>query len=177
MCFRCVMCACLYLCVYIYSYPQLIFFSSYCLHIFQQGPNPFQCWPPFPSILSRGFSKEPSETWLLPSPKAHFQSSFAWDLIPLGYFLTHVAKPLPSHYSSTPALEKFFFGLQGPEHSILSSYWNKRERVGHNLYKNDVTQGYDINWLEPNRSKIEDESTSTKTWVSNAQAPCNTSAS
>ena len=111
--FRCVMCICLYLCVCIDLYPQLIFFS-YCLHIFQQGPSPFQSGPPFPSILSRGFSKEPSEAWLLPSPKAHFQSSFAWDPIPLGYFLTHVAKSLSSHYSLTPALEKFFLWSPKP---------------------------------------------------------------
>ena len=34
--------------------------------------------------------------------------------------------------------------------------------AGHNLEKIDAAQGHDINWLEPNRSKMANKSTSAR---------------
>ena len=48
--------------------------------------------------------------------------------------------------------------------------------AGHNLWKNDIAQGHDINWLEPNGSKMVDKSTSTRPWAS-VHTYYNTSAS
>ena len=56
----------------------------------------------------------------------------------------------------------------------LSGEWDRRG-AGHNLLKNDIAQGHDINWLEPARSKMVDKLSSTKPWAS-VYAHCNTSA-
>ena len=59
--------------------------------------------------------------------------------------------------------------------SVLISHWNRREGIGHRIGKNETAQGYGINWLEPNRSKMADKSTSTRLWAS-VWSHCNTSA-
>ena len=46
------------------------------------------------------------------------------------------------------------------------------KEAGHDLWKNDIAQVHDINWLEPNGSKMADKSTSTRPW-----AHCNISGS
>ena len=48
--------------------------------------------------------------------------------------------------------------------------------AGHNLWKNGIALEHDINWLEPNGSKMADKSTSTRPWAS-VYTHCNTSAS
>jgi len=35
------------------------------------------------------------------------------------------------------------------------------EEAGHNIKKNKIAQGYNVNWLEPNESKMVDKLTST----------------
>lgn len=70
--FRCIMCVCV--CVSIHTLK-----FSYCFHIFNQSPNPFQCWPPSRVFCRGDFLEDPSLSRLLPSLKAHFQPQFAWD--------------------------------------------------------------------------------------------------
>ena len=52
----------------------------------------------------------------------------------------------------------------------------KQKAAGHNLWKNELAQGHNINCLEWSRSKMADKSTSTAPW-SSVYIHCNTSAS
>lgn len=88
-------------CVYIYPYPHVIFFFSYCFHIFQQGPNPFQCWPPSLAFYQGDFLKDHLKHDSCQVPRPIF--SLHWPGTLLGHLLIHVAKPLSSYHSSTPA--------------------------------------------------------------------------
>ena len=62
-------------------------------------------------------------------------------------------------------------------HMSRTRHETGRKGAGHNLWKNDIAQGHDINWLEPNGSKIVDKSTSSRPWGASVYAHCNTSAS
>lgn len=105
----------------IYSHPPALLFSPHGFHIFQQTSKSLPALGPSPRILLRWPSKGPPVTWLLPSLKTYFQSSFAWE--PLGHFLPNVAKPLlPALHQLLLFWVSSFFGLLSSEHLNPSSF-------------------------------------------------------